>query len=127
MKKADLYILSLIVFAAVGMYGFNEIFVYQTTDGQELTAVIEANNELVREIKLSDVTEPEVFTIEQRGYVNEIFVEPGRIAMGYANCPEPDHYHNNWISRPNEMLVCLPNFVVIRIKGSDALVDGVTH
>ena len=40
--------------------------------------------------------------------------------MSDADCPDKDCVNQGWISRPGQMIVCLPNRLVIKIE-SDKL------
>jgi len=63
------------------------------------------------------------------GGFNIITVEQGRIRVSDADCPDGICVSQGWISDGTLPIVCLPNRLVIRIGGGEALqpLDGVTR
>ena len=55
-------------------------------------------------------------------------VEPGRIRVAAADCPDQVCVHQGWISTGIAPIVCLPNQLVIQIQSDshNQQVDGVT-
>lgn len=47
-------------------------------------------------------------------------VRGGRVHVMSAPCPAQVCRHSGWISEPGELLVCLPNEVVVRMPGQTA-------
>lgn len=91
-------------------------------------AAVYQNGELLRTIDLSRVTAPYSFTVDGPAGVNAILVEPGRICVSHADCPDQICVHQGWISNSVVPIVCLPNQLVIQITGSARPndIDGVT-
>ena len=105
--------------AAVGSY-----FVLRGSEGT--TARIYSDGELVETIELSLVTEEYSFTVTgPEGGTNTVTVEPGRICVSDADCPDRVCVHQGWISNGTVPVVCLPNRLVIEISGTGS-VDGVS-
>ena len=67
-------------------------------------------------IDLSLVTEPYEFTLTDGRGSNVIRVEPGRIAVVSADCPDKVCVSRGWHSDSAEPIVCLPHRLVIRIE-----------
>ena len=75
------------------------------------------DGQLLREIDLSDVREPYEFVWEDdAGNRNRVRVEPGRIAVTDANCPDRLCVHQGWLSRALPPIVCLPHRLMIQWK-----------
>ncbi len=90
-------------------------------------AKISQNGQLLDEIDLSQVKEPYSFVIEgENGALNTVQVEPGRICISEASCPDQICIHQGWISDGSEPIVCLPNQVIIQITGGGSQVDAAT-
>lgn len=90
-------------------------------------AKISQNGQLLEEIDLSQVKEPYSFVIEgENGALNTVQVEPGRICISEASCPDQICVHQGWISDGSEPIVCLPNQVIIQITGGGSQVDAAT-
>jgi hypothetical protein len=74
------------------------------------TAVILQDNEVIRRIDLSAVTEPYSLRIDNSsGGYNIVLVEKGRISVTEASCPDKICIHQGKISDSLKPIVCLPN------------------
>ena len=80
-------------------------------------ARIEQNGELIREIDLSEVTEPYEFTIEAESGKNTVRVEAGRIAVVEADCPDKVCVKTGYIENGTVPIVCLPHRLAITVTG----------
>jgi hypothetical protein len=83
-------------------------------------AEITLDGEVVRQIDLSRVTEADTFTVEGPAGTNTIQVEPGRIRVEQADCPDQICVHQGWIDDGVVPIVCLPNRLVITLKTAAA-------
>ncbi|MCD8358785.1 MAG: NusG domain II-containing protein [Oscillospiraceae bacterium] len=84
----------------------------------------------IRSIDLSRVTESERIVIEGAGGTNTILVEPGRICIEAADCPDQVCVNTGWISDSAAPIVCLPHRLVVRIEGgaeSDGAPDALSQ
>ena len=68
-------------------------------------------------VDLSLVTEPYEFTLTDGRGVNVIRVEPGRIAVAEADCPDKICVKTGWLSDSAFPIVCLPHRLIIEIEG----------
>ena len=99
-------------------------FVLLRPAGEGTIARVTLDGEVVEEIDLSAVTEGYTFTVEgPGGFSNTIEVEPGRIRVREAGCPDQVCVHQGYISDGTVPIVCLPNRLVIEIisGGGDSL------
>ncbi|MBR4184159.1 MAG: NusG domain II-containing protein [Clostridia bacterium] len=92
-------------------------------------ANIYRNGVCVRSVDLSKVEEPYEFTLTDAAGENTVRVEPGRIRVVAADCPDKICVNTGWISDSAAPIVCLPHRLVIRLEegpadGTKAL-DGV--
>ena len=94
--------------ASVGIYRYR---------GIGSVACIYQNGELIRQIHLDTVTSPYELTVTNGDGENVISVEPGRIRVSQASCPDHVCVDTGWISDGVIPIVCLPNQLVIRIEG----------
>ena len=60
------------------------------------------------------------------GY-NEICIYNGNVWVSRSDCKDKYEMHQGRISKEGQMLVCIPNRLVIRIVSNDNQVDGVTY
>ncbi|NLY51999.1 MAG: NusG domain II-containing protein [Firmicutes bacterium] len=80
-------------------------------------AVITQDGREIRRINLGQVDESYEFRVENaEGQYNIIRVEPGRIRVTEASCPDKVDVKQGWISSAHQSIVCLPNRLVIRIE-----------
>lgn len=77
------------------------------------------------ELDLEQVDEPYSFTVDgPGGFSNTIQVEHGRIRVESAGCPDQVCVNQGWISDGTVPIVCLPNKLVIEIKGGGGELDA---
>lgn len=81
------------------------------------------DGQCVRSIDLSQVGEAYTFTVEGPAGTNTVQVEPGRICVSHADCPDQVCVHQGWISTGVAPIVCLPNRLVIQIEGQAGQTD----
>ncbi len=81
----------------------------------------------LKSIDLSQVAEGFSLQVEGR-YQNTISVEPGRICVEAASCPDQICVHQGWISNSVAPIVCLPNSLVIQLETAPGRApDAVTY
>ena len=76
------------------------------------------NSECIHSVDLSQVHEPYELPVEDENGSNIIRVEPGRICMVTADCPDQTCVHMGW-STGDSVIVCLPHRLVIQFEGVD--------
>ncbi len=79
-------------------------------------ANVYVDGKCVRSVDLSKVTESFDFTVETKTGTNVIRVEPGRIRVKEADCPDLVCVHQGWVSDSANPIVCLPHRLVIKIE-----------
>ena len=88
-------------------------------------ATITLDGEVLDEIDLTQVQEPYSFTVTGKdGLTNTILVEPGRIRVEKADCPDQICVHQGYISDGSRPIVCLPNRLIIQIQGGGDALDA---
>ena len=71
---------------------------------------------VIREIALGEIKEAERFTVtDGAGHYNTIAVEPGRICILEADCPDKLCVQQGWLSQGITPLVCLPHKLMIQL------------
>ncbi|MBR3195671.1 MAG: NusG domain II-containing protein [Clostridia bacterium] len=113
----------LILAAAALISGAACLFLLFGKSGGQTAQVIQ-DGEILCEIDLSTVGEPYTFTVTGKdGGVNVIEVEPGRIRVSEADCPDRICVHQGWLSTQSVPVVCVPHRLMIRLvsgTGPDA-------
>jgi hypothetical protein len=85
------------------------------------------DNTVIREIDLSRVSREYSFVVESPyGGSNTILVQPGRICVSEADCPDRICVYQGWLTDDPIPIVCLPHRLVIALKdptqaGSDTV------
>lgn len=129
MKPGDKVFFVILILVVVAISAFWAI---RKTDNEtdDKIAVIVANGVEIRRINLSQVREPFTFTVEPiPGEYNVIAVEPGRIRVIEASCPNKIDVLTGWISDSSMSIVCAPNRLIIRIEEnhSTSKIDGIAY
>ena len=60
------------------------------------------------------------------GGSNTISIRPGGVCVSHASCPDQICVHQGWVSQSALPIVCLPNQLVIQIKGGESDLDAAT-
>ena len=116
----------IVLFAALALLCIAAIVLMN--GGDRAVAEIVRDGEVVKRIDLSRVTEPETFTVEDgAGGYNVVTVEPGRIRVEDANCPDRVCVHYGWLERSRIPILCVPHKLMIRIVGADGGPDAVSY
>ena len=122
MNKSAKVILALLVVIAAASAAF---LLLRPRDTVHPVARVTLDGALVEEIDLTAVKEARTFTVEGKGgLTNTILVEPGRIRVDHADCPDQICVNQGFISDGTEPIVCLPNKLIIQITGGGEALDA---
>ena len=86
-------------------------------------AEIVQDGQVLRRIDLAQVTEAYSFTLDYEGGSNTVTVEPGRICVSDADCPDKVCVAFGWLSDGSVPILCMPHKLMIRMvhaNGADA-------
>lgn len=117
--KVWLVILGVVLAAAV-------IGLFLVRSAQETGAqvVITWNGEVDRTVPLAE-DQTLVYEGENGGY-NVVRIESGKVSMAEANCPDQVCVRKGATDQTADPIVCLPNSLVVEVKGQESQLDGVT-
>ena len=87
-------------------------------------AQITRDGELLEEIALDQVTAPYSITFEDESGFNTLLVEPGRIRISAADCPDQVCVKQGYISDGTLPIVCLPHGLMVEIVGGGGRLDA---
>ncbi len=90
-----------------------------------LYAVVELNGNLYGRYSLQE-KEVQTLAIQSKFGYNNIVIKNGKVSVTESDCPDQLEIKAGTIFRSGEMLVCLPNRLVIRIEGGKE-VDGLAY
>ena len=123
LNRSDLILIAIIVIIGVGMMA--ALRIYNPMDN----AIIEANESVVkgravitvdgivfREAYLSD---DEEILVEDDDRMNVVEIKDGTVRMSDANCPDKACVKQGKISADNQVIVCLPNKVLIKLRDAN--------
>lgn len=119
MKSADRRILLLLI--AVTLLSAAGLIIYRAFAPQGERAIIEVENRPVQTVYLTPGGEPRTISVQGRMGESLIGVDGEFIYMIESACPDKVCIHMGRISRAGQVVVCLPNRVVIRITGEPDL------
>ena len=105
-KKNDL-ILVLLVFAAASIFFAGHLFTSQKSAG---VVEIQIDGKVVETL---DLQKERAFKIN--GGTNTVQIENGKVKMAAANCPDQICVNTGWIDQEHDMIVCMPNKVIVQI------------
>ena len=122
MKKTSLWV---ILIAAVALLSGAALMWQHFHHTDAAVANIYLDGECVRSVDLNKVTEPETFTVSGPVGENVIQIEPGRICVSHADCPDQVCVNMGWLTSESMMpIVCLPNRLVIELEDASPEIDG---
>ncbi|MBA1335223.1 MAG: hypothetical protein HPY66_0845 [Firmicutes bacterium] len=123
MTRYDKILVAFVLLIAVsGM-----LFLRWFRDSEEGTyAVIYVNGEEYKRIDLRD-EQPGELTVQSPWGYNTIEIGKNRIRIKDASCPDKLCVKEGWLSRANEMAVCMPNRVYVKIIGGETEIDDVAY
>ena len=89
---------------------------HQDQDKKE--ALIYHNNKL---LEVHDLSQDRVISISDKGIEMTINIDGGRIRVLESNCPKHICVHIGWISNSGQTIVCVPNKMLVEVKGKQSL------
>lgn len=90
----------------------------ETFDRFNKSVKIYVNNELYKEYTLTNELYEEIRIGDDEHY-NLVVIKKGTVFVIDSSCPDKICEKHNPISKSGEMIVCLPNKVVVRIEGTN--------
>ena len=90
-------------------------------------AKVYVDGEVVLTVDLDAVTAPEEHTFYYNEGWNTVTVEPGRICVSEADCPDGVCVDTGWLPGAARPIVCLPHHLVIELTDADDAIDAVSQ
>lgn len=81
-------------------------------------ANIYQDGKCIYSVDLSQVEEPFTLPVTCEEGTNTIAIEPGRICIQDADCPDQVCVKSGWLKNSASPIVCLPHKLVIRLENS---------
>ncbi|MBR5235984.1 MAG: NusG domain II-containing protein [Clostridia bacterium] len=122
MTRGDKIIFFLLIVGAIlGLLCTKLLF----ATGGDSQVVVEVDGKLYGQYSLQEKNGKTIAINTEFGY-NKIVIADGRVMVTESDCPDHVEIKAGAIEKNGEMLVCLPNRLVIRIEGRRE-VDGVVY
>lgn len=126
MTKGDKILIVFIIIISLGSLGFirnnavgyNDKYISIQVNGKEYKKIIFDKSVIGKTIPIET----------QFGY-NLVEIGDGNVRVIEASCPDELDVKQGYISLPGEIIVCLPNRLIIEIKGSSEIreIDYISH
>ena len=110
-RKNDWLLIAVLLVAAAGIYV--AIQYYQKVSTQNAVAVVTVDGVEYGRYPLSE-DHTETIRFEDGSY-NRFAILDGYVNMPEASCPDQICVHTGWIDQEHDMIVCMPNKVVVQI------------
>lgn len=124
LKKLDYIVIIILTLFTIASF-IGTIF-YSNKKYNEVYVEIEVDGKLYKKVPLQN--HEEIIKIESAEGVNIIEITQGKVHVQDADCPDKVCVKDGFISKPGQILVCLPNRVLIQIKGqNDDIIDSSTY
>ena len=118
-RKADIILAAVLIVVGLALsYAFftggeTGQTVYITADGEEYAYY--------------PLSEDRTVTIERSGHINKITIKDGQVSMTFSDCSGQDCIQQGKISPTSQSITCLPNRIVIEIRGDSSEYDAVVR
>lgn len=123
MLKTRVWVLGALILAAI-----LGLLTWLTLGRSRESSVVQVvqDGAVLKEIDLSAVTEEYSFTVEwPEGGSNTVTVQPGRIRVSGADCPDQTCVRQGWLADRAAPVVCLPHRLVLRWKTVSGETDAI--
>ncbi len=117
-KKADILLAFLLLLLGFGLLALLQGF---SVPGNSVAVTVDGKLQ-----GIYDLSENRVVQIDSANGHNTMEIRDGQVSMTEADCPNGDCMEFGSIRHTNQVIVCLPNKVVLTIRGSDEL-DSISY
>ena len=126
MKKGDKILILTIFILSIFSYGFIYL-----SGGEERGRYIslQVNGEEVKRLTFTSSEEPYVYRLETEHGLNVVEVVGNKVHLIEADCPDKLCIKQGFIEKTGEVIVCIPNKMVLEIKSDnlDKELDGINY
>lgn len=126
MTKGDKYLIIFIIAISI----LSLVYVKKVAISYEKKyVVIQVDGKVYKKVFFGPEIVGEKIPIETKFGYNLIEIGDGKVRVIEADCPDKLDVKQGYISKPGEVIVCLPNRLVIEIKGEkkDKEIDSISY
>ncbi len=116
-RKADIILAVILI-----VLGLIVSYTFTADNGTGDTVHITVDGELFAYYPLS---EDQTVEVAQDDHINKITIKDGTVSMAFSDCINQDCVLHHAISKTSEAIVCLPNKVIVEIKGGESGFDAI--
>ena len=121
--KNDIVLIFVLLFCAAMIW-----LMFSFRSSENITAVIESDGEIIKEIDLTNLNEEITFSVEgYDGITVDIKAQKGKICFVSAQCSDLVCVRTGYLSKDGQTAICLPAKVSISVKGGEKSIDAVTQ
>lgn len=113
MKKGDFVVVLLLLISSIGSLFFIN---NRPSNYQNVYVSIQQDGKEIRKIEFDSVKSGEKIRIDSKYGYNVLEIGDKKIRSIESDCQEKIHIKQGWISKPGQVLVCLPHKLVVEIK-----------
>ncbi len=124
MTFADKIIIICIVFVSILSMLTMNVFLYNSM-GTEV--IIELDGKPYAKYNFNEITSRKFIEIKTEYGYNKVEIDNNRVRIVEASCSDQLCVSSGWIEKNNQMVVCLPNRLVVKIAGGNSDIDGVSY
>ena len=119
-RWVDLAVILTLVLSIAGIF----LIQYLPSSPSSLQASIIRENEVIKEIDLSRLSEEEVkYMIDGAEGPMRVVAKHNAIRVAESGCPSQYCVNTGWVTMPGRSIICLYNKVMINVKSLDASLD----
>lgn len=124
MTRWDKYLIAFTII--VSLLGLYYVKVYVSETGEKYIS-IQVDGDEYKKIYFGENMEGKTFEVKTDYGFNKIEIGNDKVRVIEADCPDKLDVKQGWISNPGEIIVCLPNRLVIEIKSDAKANDDVDY
>lgn len=118
MKKNDMILILVVLIVGVISYGI--VTLINQDNGNDLKVIIKHRGVVVKEYAFNNKIH-ETYVLDSDGEINVVQIENGEVSITEANCRDLICVKTGSISKPGEIIVCLPHKFTVEIVSNEKL------
>lgn len=122
-KKADILIILFTALSGIVLYILLNTVILK---GMPSTAVIEAEGQIWGEYRLSGISGEKIIDVNTEHGHNRVILGKSYAYISDADCGNLTCVKSGKITKPGEIIVCIPNMLTVRLTGK-AEIDAISH
>ena len=119
LRKTDVALIVLLLLFAGAFY-----FLFSSRGGMGNTVTISVDGAIYAVLPLSENAEMDI-RLADGTHTNTLLIQGGEAHMTYADCPDGICLKHRPVRLAGEMIVCLPNRIIVEISGRASVYDAI--